>query len=87
MAKEKMTFAVDTSKPAPAPKRKIADNPELAAALKALPKGASLVIPTASIETSTARVLVQRAGKELSEGERFVTRDDKDAKGLRVWKV
>ena len=87
MAKEKLTFAVDTSKPAPAPKRKIEENKDLAAALKALPKGASLVIPTAQIETSVARVHVQRAQKDAAEGERFVTRNDEDAKGLRVWKV
>lgn len=93
MAKEKLNFAFDTTAAAPKPKGKVDEIPELAEALKKLPKGANFFVKESQIAASIVRVHVQRATKaekeveDASKRRTFVTRSDKEADGLRIWAV
>lgn len=92
MAKEKLAFTFDKSAPAPKPKGKVQEIPELKEALAKLPRGANFLVLETQVDTSAVRVHVQRAQKgekEKAEADRrtFVTRADKEAKGLRIWAV
>lgn len=86
-----MKIKVETREDAPSPKTRIAEIPELTAALLGLKKGQSFLMAYSDVEKRVAAVHVQRAQKKLDEKEgnklKLVTKDMKDEKGLRVWAV